>query len=155
MFNEPSKLKYTPTVLGVLLNKFEETFDFISSFAGSVRILATWLWAPMSAPLTSTTWRSARSWTESTAAGTSPALWCRWTFLPTATTSRCGGLINLLQERVRCWRADTSLTCHVFKQISTGAYKRLVYEVPSGKQVTEQSYIDRITWATWTRWGPH
>uniref|UniRef100_A0AAZ1Y3K4 EML-like second beta-propeller domain-containing protein n=1 Tax=Oreochromis aureus TaxID=47969 RepID=A0AAZ1Y3K4_OREAU len=30
--------------------------------------------------------------------------------------------------------------------ISTGAYKRLVYEVPSGKQVTEQSYIDRITW---------
>uniref|UniRef100_A0A3Q4GGM9 EMAP like 5 n=1 Tax=Neolamprologus brichardi TaxID=32507 RepID=A0A3Q4GGM9_NEOBR len=37
-----------------------------------------------------------------------------------------------------------------YVQISTGAYKRLVYEVPSGKQVTEQSYIDRITWATWT-----
>lgn len=36
-------------------------------------------------------------------------------------------------------------------QISTGAYKRLVYEVPSGKQVTEQTHIDRITWATWTR----
>uniref|UniRef100_A0A6Q2YHA2 EMAP like 5 n=1 Tax=Esox lucius TaxID=8010 RepID=A0A6Q2YHA2_ESOLU len=39
-------------------------------------------------------------------------------------------------------------SCHV--QISTGAYKRLVYEVPSGKQVTEQSVIDRITWASWT-----
>lgn len=36
-------------------------------------------------------------------------------------------------------------------QVSTGAYKRLVYEVPSGKQVTEQTHIDRITWATWTR----
>lgn len=36
-------------------------------------------------------------------------------------------------------------------QISTGAYKRLVYEVPSGKQVTEQTHIDRITWTSWTR----
>jgi len=36
-------------------------------------------------------------------------------------------------------------------QVSTGAYKRLVYEVPSGKLVTEQIHIDRITWATWTR----
>nr|XP_019940288.1 PREDICTED: echinoderm microtubule-associated protein-like 5 [Paralichthys olivaceus] len=35
-------------------------------------------------------------------------------------------------------------------QISTGTYKRLVYEVPSGKPVTEQSLIDRITWASWT-----
>ncbi|XP_038631944.1 echinoderm microtubule-associated protein-like 5 isoform X6 [Scyliorhinus canicula] len=35
-------------------------------------------------------------------------------------------------------------------QVSTGSYKRLVYEVPLGKQVTEQSQIDRITWATWT-----
>ncbi|XP_048456030.1 echinoderm microtubule-associated protein-like 5 [Rhincodon typus] len=35
-------------------------------------------------------------------------------------------------------------------QVSTGSYKRLVYEVPLGKQVTEQSRIDRITWATWT-----
>ncbi|KPP56197.1 echinoderm microtubule-associated protein-like 5-like, partial [Scleropages formosus] len=34
--------------------------------------------------------------------------------------------------------------------MSTGAYKRLVYEVPSGKQVTEQAVVDRITWATWT-----
>ncbi|XP_059908445.1 echinoderm microtubule-associated protein-like 5 [Gadus macrocephalus] len=39
-------------------------------------------------------------------------------------------------------------SCYV--QVSTGAYKRLVYEVPSGKQVTEQIHIDRITWATWT-----
>ncbi|KAI9516013.1 Echinoderm microtubule-associated protein-like 5 [Dissostichus eleginoides] len=39
-------------------------------------------------------------------------------------------------------------SCYV--QISTGSYKRLAYEVPSGKQVTEQSQIDRITWATWT-----
>ncbi len=50
--------------------------------------------------------------------------------------------------------AVRSLTCNALKQISTGAYKRLVYEVPSGKQVTEQSHIDRITWATWTRWVP-
>uniref|UniRef100_A0A673XFV8 EMAP like 5 n=1 Tax=Salmo trutta TaxID=8032 RepID=A0A673XFV8_SALTR len=39
-------------------------------------------------------------------------------------------------------------SCYV--QISTGAYKRLVYEVPSGKQATEQAVIDRITWTTWT-----
>uniref|UniRef100_A0AAY4A246 Echinoderm microtubule-associated protein-like 5 n=1 Tax=Denticeps clupeoides TaxID=299321 RepID=A0AAY4A246_9TELE len=39
-------------------------------------------------------------------------------------------------------------SCYV--QLSTGAYKRLVHEVPSGKQVTEQALIDRITWATWT-----
>ncbi|XP_016101621.1 echinoderm microtubule-associated protein-like 5 [Sinocyclocheilus grahami] len=39
-------------------------------------------------------------------------------------------------------------SCYV--QLSTGAYKRVVYEVPSGKQVTEQAVIDRITWATWT-----
>ncbi|KAK7903892.1 hypothetical protein WMY93_016499 [Mugilogobius chulae] len=38
----------------------------------------------------------------------------------------------------------------LYIQISTGAYKRLVYEVPSGKQITEQTQIDRITWATWT-----
>lgn len=44
------------------------------------------------------------------------------------------------------------LTSDASKQISTGAYKRLVYEVPSGKQVTEQTHIDRITWTTWTRW---
>ncbi|XP_058847791.1 echinoderm microtubule-associated protein-like 5 isoform X4 [Acipenser ruthenus] len=37
-----------------------------------------------------------------------------------------------------------------FIQVSTGAYKRLVYEVPSGKQVTDQMVIDRTTWATWT-----
>ncbi|MGH0174886.1 UNVERIFIED_CONTAM: hypothetical protein FKN15_069133 [Acipenser sinensis] len=36
------------------------------------------------------------------------------------------------------------------EKVSTGAYKRLVYEVPSGKQVTDQMVIDRTTWATWT-----
>uniref|UniRef100_A0A8C4SLW8 EMAP like 5 n=1 Tax=Erpetoichthys calabaricus TaxID=27687 RepID=A0A8C4SLW8_ERPCA len=35
-------------------------------------------------------------------------------------------------------------------QVSTGAYKRLVYAVPSGKLVSDQAVIDRITWATWT-----
>uniref|UniRef100_A0A3Q2E4B0 EMAP like 6 n=1 Tax=Cyprinodon variegatus TaxID=28743 RepID=A0A3Q2E4B0_CYPVA len=35
-------------------------------------------------------------------------------------------------------------------QVSTGAYRRLVFEVPSGKLLSEQSTIDRITWATWT-----
>ncbi|MBN3275586.1 EMAL6 protein, partial [Polyodon spathula] len=35
-------------------------------------------------------------------------------------------------------------------EVSTGAYKRQVHEVPTGKVVTEQSLIDRITWATWT-----
>ncbi|KAL7841818.1 hypothetical protein SRHO_G00255090, partial [Serrasalmus rhombeus] len=37
-----------------------------------------------------------------------------------------------------------------FIQVSTGAYKRQVHEVPSGKIVTEQTVIDRITWASWT-----
>ncbi|XP_072293600.1 echinoderm microtubule-associated protein-like 6 isoform X2 [Eucyclogobius newberryi] len=37
-----------------------------------------------------------------------------------------------------------------FIQISTGAYKRLVFEAPSGKLVIDQNVIDRITWASWT-----
>ncbi|XP_038164227.1 echinoderm microtubule-associated protein-like 6 isoform X3 [Cyprinodon tularosa] len=39
-------------------------------------------------------------------------------------------------------------SCYI--QVSTGAYRRLVFEVPSGKLLSEQSTIDRITWATWT-----
>ncbi|XP_047191015.1 echinoderm microtubule-associated protein-like 6 isoform X1 [Scophthalmus maximus] len=37
-----------------------------------------------------------------------------------------------------------------FIQVSTGVYKRQVFEVPSGKLMIDQSVIDRITWATWT-----
>ncbi|NXU73095.1 EMAL5 protein, partial [Oreotrochilus melanogaster] len=37
-----------------------------------------------------------------------------------------------------------------YLQVSTGSYKRQVYEVPSGKQLVDQAVIDRITWATWT-----
>ncbi|XP_039593751.1 echinoderm microtubule-associated protein-like 6 isoform X2 [Polypterus senegalus] len=37
-----------------------------------------------------------------------------------------------------------------FIEVSTGAYKRQIHEVPTGKLVTEQSLIDKITWATWT-----
>ena len=36
-------------------------------------------------------------------------------------------------------------------QVSTGAYKRQVHEVPLGKQVTEAMVIEKITWASWTR----
>ncbi|KAH0622863.1 hypothetical protein JD844_025641, partial [Phrynosoma platyrhinos] len=36
-------------------------------------------------------------------------------------------------------------------QVSTGAYKRQVHEVPLGKQVTDTALIGKITWATWTR----
>lgn len=126
------------------------TFVFLK---GSVQILVSWPWALLRALSTSTTWRSARSWTASTAAGTSPALWCRWTFQLTALTSRyrlCEGSASLQWEGM--FDPGWSLTSNASKQISTGAYKRLVYEVPSGKQVTEQIHIDRITWATWTRW---
>ncbi|KAJ8246474.1 hypothetical protein GJAV_G00268220 [Gymnothorax javanicus] len=35
-------------------------------------------------------------------------------------------------------------------QVSTGLYTRQVHEVPMGRLVTEQSAIDRVTWATWT-----
>uniref|UniRef100_A0A4W6DSW6 EMAP like 6 n=1 Tax=Lates calcarifer TaxID=8187 RepID=A0A4W6DSW6_LATCA len=35
-------------------------------------------------------------------------------------------------------------------QVSTSTYTRQVHEVPSGKIVTEQSVLERITWATWT-----
>ncbi|KAM7408259.1 hypothetical protein PAMA_002117 [Pampus argenteus] len=34
--------------------------------------------------------------------------------------------------------------------VSTGVYKRQVFEVPSGKLVSDQAVVDRITWATWT-----
>nr|XP_036847784.1 echinoderm microtubule-associated protein-like 5 isoform X5 [Manis javanica] len=37
-----------------------------------------------------------------------------------------------------------------YLQVSTGCYKRHVYEVPSGKHLMDQAAIDRITWATWT-----
>lgn len=60
---------------------------------------------------------------------------------------REGGGVQLLH------RDDIVAVANLFSvsQVSTGAYKRLVYEVPSGKQVTEQTHIDRITWASWTR----
>ena len=35
--------------------------------------------------------------------------------------------------------------------MGTGAYKRLVYEVPAGKPVDDSASIDKITWSTWTR----
>ncbi|XP_038072339.1 echinoderm microtubule-associated protein-like 6 [Patiria miniata] len=35
-------------------------------------------------------------------------------------------------------------------QVGTGSYKRLLYEVPGGKPVTDTATIDKITWATWT-----
>lgn len=38
-----------------------------------------------------------------------------------------------------------------YVQVSSGVYKRQVFEVPSGKLLNDQSIIDRITWATWTR----
>ncbi|XP_026875403.2 echinoderm microtubule-associated protein-like 5 isoform X1 [Electrophorus electricus] len=60
-------------------------------------------------------------------------------------------------NRVNCCRDISSFviqmdfsadSCYI--QLSTGAYKRLLYEVPTGKQVTEPAVIDKITWATWT-----
>ncbi|XP_063080185.1 echinoderm microtubule-associated protein-like 5 [Engraulis encrasicolus] len=35
-------------------------------------------------------------------------------------------------------------------QVSTGTYRRLVFEVASGRLLTDTTAIDRITWATWT-----
>ncbi|KAM3930547.1 echinoderm microtubule-associated protein-like 6 isoform 4-T4 [Leptodactylus fuscus] len=35
-------------------------------------------------------------------------------------------------------------------QVATGAYKRQVHEVPSGKQIIDGTFIEKITWATWT-----
>ncbi|XP_053521941.1 echinoderm microtubule-associated protein-like 5 isoform X6 [Artibeus jamaicensis] len=37
-----------------------------------------------------------------------------------------------------------------YLQVSTGCYKRHVYEVPSGRHLVDPAAIDRITWATWT-----
>ncbi|XP_011939019.1 PREDICTED: echinoderm microtubule-associated protein-like 5 isoform X7 [Cercocebus atys] len=37
-----------------------------------------------------------------------------------------------------------------YLQVSSGCYKRHVYEVPSGKHLMDHAAIDRITWATWT-----
>ncbi|XP_053730292.1 echinoderm microtubule-associated protein-like 6 isoform X1 [Synchiropus splendidus] len=38
--------------------------------------------------------------------------------------------------------------CYI--QVSSGAYTRQVFEIPSGKLVSDQVLMDRITWATWT-----
>uniref|UniRef100_A0A3P8UFH2 EMAP like 6 n=1 Tax=Cynoglossus semilaevis TaxID=244447 RepID=A0A3P8UFH2_CYNSE len=35
-------------------------------------------------------------------------------------------------------------------QVSSSSYTRQVHEVPSGRMVTEQPVVERITWATWT-----
>ncbi|GAB1295883.1 Echinoderm microtubule-associated protein-like 6 [Apodemus speciosus] len=35
-------------------------------------------------------------------------------------------------------------------QVSTGAYKRQIHEVPLGRQVTEAMVAEKITWASWT-----
>nr|XP_021335612.1 echinoderm microtubule-associated protein-like 6 [Danio rerio] len=35
-------------------------------------------------------------------------------------------------------------------EVSTGSYKRQIHEVPSGKLVSDQALMDRITWASWT-----
>ncbi|XP_033122529.1 echinoderm microtubule-associated protein-like 6 [Anneissia japonica] len=37
-----------------------------------------------------------------------------------------------------------------FIQVGTGAYKRLVYNVPGGKPIMDSATIDKITWQTWT-----
>ncbi|XP_036887500.1 echinoderm microtubule-associated protein-like 5 isoform X3 [Sturnira hondurensis] len=37
-----------------------------------------------------------------------------------------------------------------YLQVSTGCYKRHVYEVPSGRHLVDPAAINRITWATWT-----
>lgn len=37
-----------------------------------------------------------------------------------------------------------------YLQVCTGAYERLVFEVPSGKRVTATSDLSKITWASWT-----
>lgn len=39
----------------------------------------------------------------------------------------------------------------IYSQVSTSTYTRQVHEVPSGKVITDQPVLDRITWATWTR----
>lgn len=36
-------------------------------------------------------------------------------------------------------------------QVCSSSYSRQVYEVPSGKVVSEAAAAERITWATWTR----
>uniref|UniRef100_A0A3Q4I110 HELP domain-containing protein n=1 Tax=Neolamprologus brichardi TaxID=32507 RepID=A0A3Q4I110_NEOBR len=38
----------------------------------------------------------------------------------------------------------------IYSQVSTSTYTRQVHEVPSGKVITDQPILDRITWATWT-----
>lgn len=50
-----------------------------------------------------------------------------------------------------CMSVCSDVSLAVCLQVSTGNYKRQVHEMPSGKIVTEQTVIDRITWATWTR----
>lgn len=35
-------------------------------------------------------------------------------------------------------------------QVSTSTYTRQVHEVPSGKVITDQPILERVTWATWT-----
>uniref|UniRef100_A0A3Q2VUR1 EMAP like 6 n=1 Tax=Haplochromis burtoni TaxID=8153 RepID=A0A3Q2VUR1_HAPBU len=45
---------------------------------------------------------------------------------------------------------DFSADSRHIQQVSTSTYTRQVHEVPSGKVITDQPILDRITWATWT-----
>ncbi|KAF6128650.1 hypothetical protein HJG60_000539 [Phyllostomus discolor] len=60
-------------------------------------------------------------------------------------------------NRVSCCRDIPSFVIQMdfsadsrYLQVSTGCYKRHVYEVPSGRHLLDPAAIDRITWATWT-----
>ncbi|ELK36980.1 Echinoderm microtubule-associated protein-like 5 [Myotis davidii] len=72
--------------------------------------------------------------------------------------SKEGGAVKLWDQelrRCRAFRLETGQVTDCVRsvcrgRVSTGCYKRHVYEVPSGRHLTDQAAIDRITWATWT-----
>lgn len=46
-------------------------------------------------------------------------------------------------------------TFFFFYKVSTGAYERLVFTVPGGNPLRDRKEINRITWASWTRYADH
>lgn len=68
---------------------------------------------------------------------------------------RCYLSFGLLFTLVLFCILFTTLLFFFFYKVSTGAYERLVFTVPGGNPLRDRKEINRITWASWTRYADH
>ena len=125
--------------------------SFVCVCAGSVRTGGCWRSVLWRAQWMFTMWAEVRVWTGSCTAATSRLSSCSSTSLLTAAIYR---YTHTHTHTHTCTQVYTHILIYILLtvcQVSTGVYKRQVFELPSAKLVSDQTIIDRITWATWTR----